>query len=190
MNTQLKEILFGTLLGDASLQTYTGGKTWRARFIQSDSHKEYLFHLFDLFSPYVRTPPKMSEDAAGNKRWSFNTTVQSDLNEFGKYFYCKSNKTIPSNEILQLYLTPLAISFWFMDDGSRKSNCKSYYLCTDCFTFEDVKRIGEFIASKYNLLIGYHKKGSSYRIYISIKSYFTFRGLIHQHVHSSMYYKL
>lgn len=53
----LRSVLIGTLLGDASLQTYTQGKTWRARFIQGDLHKSYLFHLYDLFQDYVTTPP-------------------------------------------------------------------------------------------------------------------------------------
>lgn len=45
---KLKEIIFGTLLGNSKLQTFTGGKTWRICFYQSLIHKEFLFHLFDF----------------------------------------------------------------------------------------------------------------------------------------------
>jgi len=38
-------VLIGTLLGDSSLQTYTDGKTWRARFLQGDLNKEYLLYV-------------------------------------------------------------------------------------------------------------------------------------------------
>lgn len=57
---KLKEILFGTLLGDGRLQTYTGGRTWRVRFLQSSKNKDYLFHLYDVFKRYVKTAPKES----------------------------------------------------------------------------------------------------------------------------------
>jgi len=62
-------VLIGTLLGDSSLQTYTDGNTWRARFLQGDLHKDYLFHIYEIFKDYVKTPPKLSDDGLGNKRW-------------------------------------------------------------------------------------------------------------------------
>ena len=67
-NNYLISALVGTLLGDSSLQTYTDGKTFRARFLQSDLHKDYLFHLYSLFKEYTSTPPKLSNDGLGNLR--------------------------------------------------------------------------------------------------------------------------
>ncbi len=63
--TQL-DIIFGTLLGNSRLQTFTGGENWRLRFIQSDSHKDYLFHLYYVFEEFVSTPPKSIIDKNGN----------------------------------------------------------------------------------------------------------------------------
>lgn len=185
-----KEIIFGTLLGDSSLQTYTGGKTWRARFIQSDSHKDYLFHLYYLFEEYVSTPPKSITDKNGYTRWYFNTTVIKDLNEFSHYFYHKNTKIIPKNEILFKYLSPVAISYWFMDDGSLKSNTLGYYLCTDSFKLEDLKRLAIVFKEKYNIIVRFHKKGKSYRIYIPRSEYNKFRKIIEEYIHPSMNYKL
>jgi hypothetical protein len=58
----LFEIAIGTLLGDASIQTQNGGKTFRLKYSQSDRHhREYLFHLHQfsihnvvngVFKPY------------------------------------------------------------------------------------------------------------------------------------------
>lgn len=87
MTLKQKEILFGTLLGDASLQTYTKGKTYRARFLQSDSHVEYLKHLYDIFKDYCGTEPKLQITKQNHKRWYFNTLTNPDLLEFGKIFY-------------------------------------------------------------------------------------------------------
>ncbi len=42
----IKDILIGSLLGNASLQTYSDGKTWRLRYLQKD--ELYLRHLYKL----------------------------------------------------------------------------------------------------------------------------------------------
>ncbi len=42
------EILVGILLGDASLQTESNGRTYRLRVLQSEEHKDYIFHLYDI----------------------------------------------------------------------------------------------------------------------------------------------
>lgn len=190
MQKQEKEILFGTLLGDSNLQTYTGGKTWRARFIQSNAHKDYLFHLYSIFKNMCKTGPKQSWLESGHSRWTFNTTILPLDLEFGELFYFKNKKRVPSNEYLDLYLTPRAIAYWFMDGGSLKSNCKAYILCTDSFKLDDLKRIGEILKNKYDIGISFHKQGLNYRIYIPRKEYIKFINLIEVYIHSSMKYKL
>lgn len=42
----IEDILIGTLLGDASLQTYNDGRTWRLRYLQKD--ERYIRHLYKL----------------------------------------------------------------------------------------------------------------------------------------------
>lgn len=190
MQNKEKQILFGTLLGDASLQTYTGGKTWRIRFIQSNIHKLYLFHLYNIFKKYTKTPPKQSWLKTGHSRWTFNTTVQPIGLEFANIFYNKKHKIIPSNEYLNIYLTPIAIAYWYMDDGSLKSNCFSYYLCTDSFKLEDLKRIQKIFKEKYNIDINFHKNRLNYRIYIPKREALKFYNLIEKYIHKSMRYKL
>lgn len=185
-----KEILFGTLLGNAYLQTYTGGSTWRARFLQSNQHKPFLFHLYSIFSSYVKTPPRCSFDLCGNIRWSFNTTVQPELNELAKFFYPNKKKVVPTKEILLKYLTPLAISYWFMDNGTLKSNKKAYYLCTDRFSPLEIKILAEVFLEKYNISLSIHKKGKFQRIYIPESEYQRFKNVIISYIHTSMYYKI
>lgn len=187
---QQKEIIFGTLLGDSSLQTYTEGRTWRMRFIQSDSHKDYLFHLYDIFQSFVKTPPKSITDKHGSTRWYFNTTVHPFLNEFGQMFYDSNKKIVPSQEYLELYLSPLALSYWFMDDGSLKSNTKAFYLCTDSFSLLELNFIAKVLLVKYEIVVNFHKKGNSHRIYIPRSEYVKFRSLIEEYIHLSMRYKL
>jgi hypothetical protein len=60
LSKQQKEILVGILLGDNNLQTDNGGKTYRLCVLQSEQHKEYVFHLYNIFKKFVNTPPKES----------------------------------------------------------------------------------------------------------------------------------
>ena len=219
LENQKKEILFGCLLGDASLQTYTGGKSWRARFIQGENHKEYLFHLYDIFKDWVKTPPRCITDKHGSTRWYFNTIVQEELLFMAKYFYSKNSinggaptrsedlqplientllsrfpqkkiKVIPPLPFLEEYLTPRALAYWFMDDGSLKINASAYYLCTDHFNLKELKVIHGYLKNRYGWELAYHKKGKSYRLYIPVRFSSSFRETIEKYVHPSMYYKL
>jgi len=196
---QQKEILFGLLLGNTSLQTYTGGKTWRIRFIQGDKNKKYLFHLYNVFIKYVKTAPKESWSTSGSKaplpeaepcsqlgkeesRWTFNTTVQIIGLKFSKFFYLrfggKYKKVMPNKKTLSKYLTPIALAYWFMDNGFLKSNCLSYYLCTDCFELQDLKVLREVFKEKYDIDISFHKQRLSYRVYIPKRESKKFYNLI------------
>ena len=187
-------VLIGTLLGDSSLQTFTNGNTWRARFLQGDLHKDYLFHLYEIFKDYVKTPPKLSDDGLGNKRWSFNTCVIPELKTLADLFYNKvGNKRIKviKPEIYN-YFNEVTLGYWLMDDGSLKQvkNTKTYIFCTDSYTKDEVLILGEMFKNKYNIHVGYHLKGGNYRIYIPSKHYMDLKTILEPIIHESMKYKL
>lgn len=190
MNIPNKDILIGTLLGDSSLQTYTRGNTWRLRYVQKD--KDYLFHLYEIWKPFVKTPPKCSDDGFGNKRWYFNTIVIPELIDIALDFYAPKSghnkwiKRVPKN----LVITPKSLAYWFMDDGAKKSNGKAYYLCTDSYTLSDVKYLGSIFKENWDIHVSYHKKGTNYRIYIPTKYNEQFKSLISKYMVESMIYKL
>ena len=58
LSQNLFEIAVGGLLGDISIQTQNGGKTYRLKFQQSNHlDRDYLFHLHDVFHEWVLSPP-------------------------------------------------------------------------------------------------------------------------------------
>ncbi len=48
--------MIGILLGNASLQTFNNGITYRLRVLQKN--QEYCKHLYNIFQNFVTTPPK------------------------------------------------------------------------------------------------------------------------------------
>lgn len=132
-----KDLLVGTLLGDGNLQTETKGRTWRYRALQKLEHKEYLLHKYDIMKPFCTSPPIYSETFDTRtqktyKRLYFNTIVSNELKtpnnkHYGNLFYkfdtnylvSLTNKMIKDvPDTIELFLTPRAIAYWYMDDGS------------------------------------------------------------------------
>ena len=84
LSQQQQEILVGGLLGDFSLRKI--GKD--SRLILEQKNQEYLFHLYDIFKDFVRTPPKERLQQRLNtseikSTWYFSTISHSD---FTKYY--------------------------------------------------------------------------------------------------------
>lgn len=104
----------------------------------------------------------------------------------------KKGKRVPPNIID--YLTPVALSFWLMDDGSKFFNA-GIGINTCGFTQAEVQLLSSSIDSqKFGISSTvYNKtKGSKqfYIIYIPTKDLATIKTIVLPYFHSSMYYKL
>ena len=110
LTQEQREILTGGLLGDLSLRKI--GKF--SRLVVEQKNYEYLFHLYDVFKVYVRTPPKERlqqrlSTSEIKSTWYFSTISHSDFEEFYTYFYPCSKKRLPDS--LQQLLTPRSIAY-------------------------------------------------------------------------------
>lgn len=122
LSQELLEIGIGGLLGDVSIQSQDGGRTFRLKYSQSDKkHRRYLFHLYHQWEAWVLSPPRFDEK---RKQWTFQTISHEDLHKLARLFIldgkgriCK--KYIYAN-LVEDYLTPRALAYWFMDDGEEQ----------------------------------------------------------------------
>ena len=198
------EILVGVLLGDASLQTESNGRTYRLRISQSEQHKDYLFHLYEKFKNLTDSPPvqykfvDLRNPGKIYTRWSFSTTQQSCFRFYAQQFYgdpCRNRqgngteKKVP--KLIHRWLRGKAIAYWYMDDGAQKWKGKSLAMrfCTDNFTKSDVQLLGNVFKQKFKLKTSLQKQRDGWRIYISSYSYQIIKDLIFDDVELSMRYK-
>lgn len=191
LSDQTKEIIFGSLLGDGSLELPPKGINARFGFNQSLYKKDYFLNVLNSLEEICSG--KYRKISTLDRRtgkiyttlnfWSKSLPV---LNEFYFNFYNSKVKIVPLDLSL---LTPLAIAHWVMQDGSRGTS-KGLYLCTDNFVYADVQRLGQYLNYKYNIKCSIHKAGNNYRIYILVKSVDTVKNLIIPFMHSTMTYKL
>nr|ACU25388.1 hypothetical protein [Trebouxia angustilobata] len=193
-----KEVLFGVILGDAHLETQNNRITYRVKFEQSIKHKAYIEHLYDVFKNYVKTSPQLKLVTYKNSQTNgqkqsinirFATISSSTFTFFGKQFYKDKKKVIP--KLIHRWLTPRALAYWYMDDGSMKSTqSKGVLLNTQAFSHSEVQLLCNVLTEKFNLYCWPRKqKKNTYQIYISGKTYETLRNCIYPFIIPDMQYK-
>jgi hypothetical protein len=199
LNINLFSVLLGTLLGDSCL--YKRGENANVKFEQSYNHKDYLFHLYDLFKIYTFSEPYIRKNQDGSiKSYSFRTFTHPTFNIFYNLFYILNNEnenkrkksiTLENIKLIIEYMNPIVLSYWIMDDGSLDKNKKMMTIHSQSFSYEINSLLSEGINKKFNLNseVIIHKD-KYYVIRIPSKNHKILHNLIKPHLHNSMLYKL
>lgn len=119
-----REVLVGTLLGDASMPLDRGRPELRVQFAQTIPRENYIWHLYDIFKNFVGTPPRVKNIRRGGARdrqcIRFLTYRHPDFQFYDDLFYpvdevyhnkCRK-KRVPTN--IHEVLTPRALAYWFI----------------------------------------------------------------------------
>jgi len=174
------ENLVGLFLGDIHARIWKGGVNACLMFKQGIVHKDYIMHLYEIFSGYCSSGPKFT-NAAPDKRTGvvytgiyFNTHCLPCFNALYSLFYIGGVKIVPSN-IFEL-LTPLGLAYFICDDGYFDKSTKIVKLCTENFTESEVDLLIQVLENKFNLVCRKEKRGKGFRIVIKNESLGTLRG--------------
>lgn len=203
LTNEQKDILIGTLLGDASIACKKG-KPVCVKFEQKATREKYIYHLFTIFQSYVGTPPRLRTFEndfhlkPGQSVW-FRTYAHESLLFYENLFYTvnqdkKRVKRVPKN--IHKLLTPRALAYWFMDDGSKHvkykitSKISSYVINTHGFTYDDQKILVCAFKRLYNINVDIHKDRHYYRLSIGASSRDRFKNLIYPYIHDDFLYKV
>lgn len=89
-----------------------------------------------------------------------------------------------------MYLTPLALAIWIMDDGGRMGY--GLKLATNCFTYNDCVFLSNTLAELYGIKSSVQNAGvpNQYHIYVWSESMPLLRDLVRPYFVPSMFYKL
>ena len=192
LSKEQRQILVGLLLGDATLETQNGGKTYRLKVEYSSKNKDYCYHVYSLFKEWVLTPPREKIVVSGEHKstnLAFSTLSHGSFRFYAKQFYKSGKKVVPS--LIRKLLTPRGIAYWFMDDGSIKSRMsKAVIFNTQGYTRADVNQLIEVLKVKFQLNARERKQKEGYQIYVSGHSYERFLDLVNNWIYPSMSYKI
>lgn len=205
LNEIQKDLLIGTLLGDAHLSTKTKGRTWSYQAKHSIKQEAYLLHKYEVLKTLCKSPPRKVETMMRGKThhlYAFSTLTQTCLRFYGNLFYTYTSssdsmiKDVPLN--IAKFLTPRAIAYWYMDDGTLKWKGKSngMVICTESFSEHGVYRLQNALKVNNGIdttLIrrkNHDRLFLGYRLYINEKNSGVFRELIKPFLIPSLYYKV
>lgn len=117
------------MLGDLTAERSHITVNTRLRFYMSSVNKDLIYHLYSIFSPYVKTGPKFIHRKLNNLTnlehidlW-FSTLKYALFNWVAEDFYVKEGnkniKIVPEDSINRL--TPVYLAFWIMHSCSAPS---------------------------------------------------------------------
>ena len=145
-------------------------------------------------SPAAQQQAPRLKSKGSNCSYSYSYRLRSftfySLNWLYDAFYPnKTRKVIP--DFINIYLTPLALAVWMMDDGTPLKN-KGFKFSTNSFTLKEVQNLASILKTKYNLDTTIHKSGlnNQYNIYVPKTSFILLREIVKPYFHPTMLYKL
>lgn len=194
-NIDILSILYGTLLGDSHIEKRSDNI--RFSFQQENRNVEYLFWLWSRLSEAkycTDIKPKLRKclGQGGKVRfyYKFNTYTFTNLN-YMYYDFHKNNssfKRVPDN--IYIYLTPLALACWIMDDGTRVG--AGIKISTNSFIKEDVMLLINVLLLKWGINASIQKCGKKDQWVIYIPKAFIplVQDLVRDFIVPSMLYKI
>ncbi|BDI12848.1 hypothetical protein (mitochondrion) [Phanerochaete sordida] len=193
LNSELKEIITGLMLGDLFAEKRNPNSNTRLQFKQSVKNKIYIEHLYTIFKDYCNSEPKITSSIDNrpdkkdlNISIKFWTQSLPCFNEFRELFYNESGtKFIPLN--LEKTITSRSLAYWVMDDGYKSG--QGFYFCTESYTLEDNNKLSLILKNRFNLECGIHKHTNGHRLYVFSSSKDILLELIKPYLIEHFYYK-
>jgi hypothetical protein len=192
-----KEILIGTMLGNASLERQKPTYHARLRFGKSyPSHDRYINLLYSIFSDFTGPKESLSiQTRIPDKRTgivystiAFKTRRFSCLTPYHNLFYLNGVKVIPNN--IKDLLTPVALAFWIMDDGILSPSNQTI-LHTASYTLGEVELLQLTLLKNFGLRTRLVEKRLGQRlIAIPKRQKIPLKDIVGAFMHDSMKYKI
>lgn len=203
-----RNILVGTLLGDAHLESH--GKInpmYRYCFSQKKESQVYVEHIYSFFEDWCSKPPSFSKTGI-NKNGDitescyFRTCTHPSFQFYATQFYqnnidnnivdikshskIKRIKIVPN--LLHKWLNPMALAYWYMDDGSYDPS--GYILNTQNFSFKEQEQLAHILGRIFKFEVNIRKDRNNFRLYITYKSKNSFTKIIKPFILPYFEYKL
>lgn len=186
-----EQMILGSLLGDMNLSVPGINKQVNSRLaiVQSEQQEELFMKKVEILGKFMGsyklfTPKPDPRTGKVYKSWRGNSKAHKVFTDIYNLLYPNKVKTL-TQEYLDKIDNPIALAYWFMDDGTFSGN-----IATDCFTLPEQNLIKQWMKNKWNLSCSIQKNLNNYNIHILAESRYDFEQLIFPYIIPSMYYKL
>lgn len=178
-----QSIVVGSVLGDGCVRHPKGRKSALFEVNHSYQYREYVDWKYETLKEFVRTPPKKRKNNGKRIAYRFTTLSFPEMTQIYNRFYVNGKKIIPND----LYLDPVMVAVWFMDDG-----CKSYnalYLNTQQFDRQSQEILMQCL-DRLGIKSTLNKDKIYHRIRIRVESVPYFISLVRSYIHPMFQYKI
>lgn len=193
MTQRCRDIIVGCVFGDGCLER--NGRNVRLRVDHGEAQRGLVgwkFHELAELSPSRPRRVEAFDRRTGRVyvHYRFATRTVPELNEFFDLFYgCGAGKAVPADITTHL-TSALSVAVWYMDDGGRRSDCRSGYFNTQSFSADDVNRLRECLRVNFGLTTALHFAAGRPRIYVAQPQFVKFCDLVRPFVTPDTRYKL
>lgn len=190
LSTIQEQMILGSLLGDMNIgKPRTQHPTCRLAIVHSTKQKELFMKKVEILDEFMGSYRESSYfDKRTNKNYYTirgNSKSHKIFNDLYDLLYINDVKTI-TKEYLDRITHPIALAYWFMDDGSYDGT-----LATNGFTESEVDLLISWLKEKWGIICNkkpYKNKQFTIKIYKESRP--NFDQLITPHIIPSMQYKL
>ena len=192
---QLNAIM-GSLLGDAS--TRQSGKTSKAiTWNHGAKQHEYNLHKYSLLQEHATKEPWILPNPGYGDYWSkLNLKARKTYHLLYLMLYpAMSTKKTVTKEYLSCITHPIALAWWYMDDGSADTRGLGGTISTNGFSEEENQLLVDWLKKKWGIVAHLQKvKHTSTGkeatcIRLTAAGYITLMELIEQYIPECMKYK-
>ena len=162
MVIQLQDaVIVGGLLGDMHIQkTSASTNRCRLRICHSIRQKEYVDWKHSvLLTPFCKKtkPPYLDDRRLTTPEYMFYTSYQDEFIPYHTAWYQRrgsdssTTKTVPVN-IKQLLVDPIALAVWYLDDGTKRSDCNACRFATQSFSLNENELLASCLKENFGLV--------------------------------------
>ena len=179
-DSQQRELIVGSLLGDATLLRTTSGFCFRVH--HGLEQRGLVDWKYAGLAQFVRTAPKQS----GNGYY-FRTVSHPWFTELREQFYQNGRKVVPIR-LLENDLSAVGLAVWIMDDGAADG--KQLRINTQSFLTEEVEHLCRFLRAKFGIEMTVNRDKMKPRLRCKAASMERLRTIVRDHTIPDMLYKL
>ena len=180
-SSRQRELVVGSLLGDAYLMPTTAGYCFRVN--HGLLQQTYVDWKYSQLLQFVRTAPRQVDHC-----YYFRTVTHPYFKALRAEFYGESGKKTVPIELLRSELGPFGLAVWFMDDGAKEG--MQFRLNTQSFSQKENELLAEFLRAKFGIGVTLNRDKDRFRLRISSVAAERFVHLIRGHITPDMLYKL
>lgn len=197
MTEEQVNAIMGSLLGDASLRK-SSDHTQCIRWNHGQVQEDYVIHKYEVLQEFATRPPFVTENPGYGDYWVVLTLKA--LGIFHSMYTLlrpegSERKTV-TVEFLNEITHPIALAWWFMDDGSRFKDRNGGAISTNSFSEEEVELLCTWLNTRWGIaakpcLVKHSSTGNmSHIITLPRDGFITLTELIAPFVPECMQYKV